>query len=269
MPVFRFPKLMGVPPEQTPEGSVAIGGNLEPQNVLEAYRNGIFPWPISPPAEDLAPQESPHESDDNDENGESDEIEEYDETTPESDDLDDADSEYPLAWFSPHPRAILEFDQIHIPRSLKRSQNQGAYEFTINHAFDQVIQACQKTPRPGQNGTWITDEMQEAYHVLHRLGIAHSVEAWSIGEKGGKLVGGIYGVNVDGAFAGESMFHHAPNASKLALLHLASHLKSRGLAWMDIQMMTPHMKVLGAREISRDEFLLKLSQTRALGLKLF
>jgi len=244
---------MGVPPEQTPEGIVAIGGNLEPQNVLEAYRNGIFPWPISPPADDLAPEEF----DDIDEN---DETEENDE---------DADSEYPLAWFSPHPRAILEFDQIHIPRSLKRAQNQGAYEFTINRAFDQVIHACQKAPRPGQNGTWITDEMQEAYRVLHRLGIAHSVEAWPSGDKGGKLVGGIYGVNVDGAFAGESMFHHAPNASKLALLHLASHLKSRGLAWMDIQMMTPHMKVLGAREISRDEFLLKLSQTRALGLKLF
>jgi leucyl/phenylalanyl-tRNA--protein transferase len=261
MPVFRFPKLMGVLPEQTPEGIVAIGGNLEPQNILEAYRNGIFPWPISPPA----PEELDNEIDEDGENGE------------EIDETDGSESEYPLAWFSPHPRAILEFDQIHIPRSLKRAQNQGTYEFTINQAFDQVILHCQKTPRPGQHGTWITEEMQEAYRLLHRLGLAHCVEAWAIEKTpedptekpNRKLVGGIYGVNVDGAFAGESMFHHAPNASKLALLHLASHLKSRGLAWMDIQMMTPHLKALGAREISRDEFLLKLSQTRALGLKLF
>jgi leucyl/phenylalanyl-tRNA---protein transferase len=224
MPLFHFPNLMGVPPEKTPEGVVALGGNLEPQNVIEAYRNGIFPWPMA---------------------------------------------EYPLAWFSPHPRAILEFDQIHIPKSLKkclkRAQNQGTYQFTLNKAFDQVILSCQKTPRPGQRGTWITEEMQLAYCRLHQMKIAHSAEAW----QDGKLVGGIYGVNVDGAFAGESMFHHAPNASKLALLYLADHLKSRGLNWMDIQMMTPHLLALGAREISRDEYLLKLSQTRALGLKLF
>jgi len=229
MPLFCFPKLMGVPPEETPEGVVAIGGNLEPRNVIEAYRNGIFPWPISPP------------------------------------DPSEPDEDYPLAWFSPHPRAILEFEQIHIPRSLRRAQNQGAYQFTLNSAFDQVILSCQKTPRPGQRGTWITEEMQEAYCRLHQMKIAHSAEAW----QDGKLVGGIYGVNVDGAFAGESMFHHAPNASKLALLHLVDHLKSRGLNWMDIQMMTPHLLALGAREISRDEYLLKLSQTRALGLKLF
>jgi leucyl/phenylalanyl-tRNA--protein transferase len=243
MPLFRFPNLMGVPPEKTPEGVVALGGNLEPQYVIEAYRNGIFPWPISPP--------DPSELEDEEESGEETETE-YEE-------------EYPLAWFSPHPRAILEFDQIHIPRSLKRAQNQGTYQFTLNSAFDQVILSCQKTPRPGQRGTWITEEMQEAYCRLHQMKIAHSAEAW----QDGKLVGGIYGVNVDGAFAGESMFHHAPNASKLALLFLADHLKSRGLNWMDIQMMTPHLLALGAREISRDEYLLKLSQTRALGLKLF
>jgi leucyl/phenylalanyl-tRNA--protein transferase len=254
MPLFRFPNLMGVPPEKTPEGVVALGGNLEPQNVIEAYRNGIFPWPISPPD-----SSEPNKNDD--------ETEEFDEKFDENseDDDEDTDSEYPLAWFSPHPRAILEFDQIHIPRSLKRAQNQGTYQFTLNSAFDQVILSCQKTPRPGQRGTWITEEMQEAYCRLHQMKIAHSAEAW----QDGKLVGGIYGVNVDGAFAGESMFHHAPNASKLALLFLADHLKSRGLNWMDIQMMTPHLLALGAREISRDEYLLKLSQTRALGLKLF
>lgn len=250
MPLFRFPNLLGVPPEQTPEGIVAIGGNLEPQNIIAAYRNGIFPWPISPPDDpDLSRKNDRKDHKDNDGEGD--------------------DSQYPLAWFSPHPRAILEFDRIHIPKSLKRCQNQGAYHFTIDRAFDQVILACRKIPRPGQRGTWITDEMQQAYCLLHRLKIAHSVETWVTDHGTERLVGGIYGVAIDGAFAGESMFHLAPNASKLALLHLASHLKIQGLSWMDIQMMTPHLKALGAHEVSRDEYLLKLSQTRASGLKLF
>jgi leucyl/phenylalanyl-tRNA--protein transferase len=107
--------------------------------------------------------------------------------------------------------------------------------------------------------------MQEAYVELHRLGIAHSVEVW----RGSDLVGGIYGVDVDGAFAGESMFHLEPNTSKLALLYLVDHLRERGLSWMDIQVMTPHMKALGAEVMSRGDFLARLQQTRALRLKLF
>jgi leucyl/phenylalanyl-tRNA--protein transferase len=225
MALYRFPNLLGVPPDKTPEGVVAIGGDLEPQNVLEAYRHGIFPWPITVPEQE----------------------------------------ECPLAWFSPHPRAILEFQSIHVPKSLKRAQNRGNYRFTCDQAFKAVIEACKSIPRAGQSGTWITPEMQDAYLKLHQLGIAHSFEAW----EGDRLVGGVYGVNVDGAFAGESMFHRAPNASKLTLLHMADYFTSRELAWMDIQMMTPHMKALGAVEISRDDYLLKLSRTRALGLKLF
>jgi leucyl/phenylalanyl-tRNA--protein transferase len=229
MPVYRFPNLLGVPPEQTPEGVVALGGNLEPQNLVEAYRNGIFPWPISPPED--SPDMEP----------------------------------YPLAWFSPHPRAILDFEVLHVPKSLRRARNQSPFRFSFDQAFEQVIRGCKGTPRAGQTGTWITPEMEDAYIRLHQLGIAHSIEAW----KEDELVGGLYGVAIDGAFAGESMFHLAPNASKLALLHLADHLLKRGLTWMDIQMMTPHLKALGAYEITRDEYLLKLSRTRALGLTLF
>jgi leucyl/phenylalanyl-tRNA--protein transferase len=107
--------------------------------------------------------------------------------------------------------------------------------------------------------------MKAAYTRLHRLGFAHSVEAWD----GDELVGGLYGVDVEGAFSGESMFYLRPNASKMALLHLVDHLRSRGLDWMDIQVLTPHMVVLGAKEISREEFLARLAATRARALQLF
>jgi len=108
-------------------------------------------------------------------------------------------------------------------------------------AFAEVIRACAATPRPGQPGTWITPAVLSAYTQLHRVGFAHSVEAWD----GQQLVGGVYGVDVDGAFAAESMFYWQPNASKLALLHLISHLESRGLDWMDIQVLTPQPGALG------------------------
>jgi leucyl/phenylalanyl-tRNA--protein transferase len=223
-----FPNLMGIPPEKTPEGVIAVGGDLDPETLMDAYRKGIFPWPISP--------------------------------GPDSD-----EDEAVLAWFSPHPRAILVFEELHLPQSLKRAQNRSKLRFTHDQAFKEVISACQQTPRPAQNGTWITDEMFDAYMALHRLGIAHSFEAWEEDQ----LVGGVYGVSIDGIFAGESMFHRVDNASKLTLLHMAEYFSERGLQWIDIQMMTPHMKGLGAREISRDDFLLRLLQTRALGLRLF
>jgi leucyl/phenylalanyl-tRNA--protein transferase len=227
-----FPNLMGIPPEKTPEGVIAVGGDLQPETIMDAYRKGIFPWPISP-----------------------------------GDPKDDEDEgeEPVLAWFSPHPRAILVFSELHVPQSLKRARNHRKLTFTHDQAFQEVILECQAVPRPGQSGTWITDEMLDAYCALHRLGIAHSFEAW----EGDRLVGGVYGVSIDGMFAGESMFHQQDNASKLTILHMTEYLSEHGLEWMDIQMMTPHMKGLGAREISRDDFLLKLLQTRALKLKLF
>ncbi len=227
MPVRSFPD----PKNATADGLLAIGGDLHPESLLLAYRNGIFPWPLSP--------------------------------SPDADPPFNRQETIPLTWFSPPERAILHFEEIHIPRSLDRARRRGNFRLSIDENFAQVIDQCRELRM--REGTWITAGMQEAYVELHRLKIAHSVEVW----RGSDLVGGIYGVDVDGAFAGESMFHLEPNASKLALLHLVDHLKKRGLSWMDIQVMTPHMKALGAKLINRDDFLEKLRQTRALRLQLF
>jgi leucyl/phenylalanyl-tRNA---protein transferase len=166
---------------------------------------------------------------------------------------------FPLCWFCPPERAVLYFDELHLPRSLKREGRRGRFKLTIDQAFDEVIEKCADMERPEQEGTWITDDMIEAYCKLHRLGHAHSAEAWLDGE----LVGGIYGVDAGGAFSGESMFHTQPYASKMALLHLIEHLKNQGLNWMDIQTLTPHMEALGAKLISRDEFLNRLAEKLA------
>ncbi len=172
---------------------------------------------------------------------------------------------YPLLWFCPEERAVLEFNDLHLPRSLRRAQRQMPFEHSIDRAFADVIQACATRPRPDQDGTWITPAIIVGFTRFHQLGYAHSVETWL----DGRLVGGIYGVAVDGAFAAESMFYDAPNASKFALLHLIEHLRNRGLDWIDIQVMTPHMERLGAREIGRDEYLARLAATHARGLRLF
>ncbi len=172
---------------------------------------------------------------------------------------------FPLLWFCPAQRGVLEFGELHLPRSLARARRQTALRFSIDAAFPQVIRGCAETPRPGQEGTWISAEIIAAYVRLHRMGIAHSVEAW----RGTRLVGGLYGVDVDGAFAAESMFYQEPNASKLALLHCIEHLRARGLDWIDIQVLTPHLARLGAKGIDRTAFLDKLRRTRARGLRLF
>lgn len=218
MPITRFPDPLNLPPDET---VVAIGGDLQPESLLLAYRHGIFPWPDP--------------------------------------------SFVDMIWACPPQRGILAFSELHLPRSLSRARRTSGYTFTFDRAFDLVIAACAAMPRPDQDGTWITKNMLRAYSRFHKLGHAHSIEAWHAGE----LVGGLYGVDVDGAFAGESMFYLKPNASKLALLHLVDHLKGRGLDWMDIQMVTPHMAALGARAIPRAEFLKRLAATRARGHVLF
>ncbi|MGK2859902.1 MAG: leucyl/phenylalanyl-tRNA--protein transferase [Thermoanaerobaculia bacterium] len=172
---------------------------------------------------------------------------------------------WPLPWFSPKRRGILVFSELHVPHSLVKVKRRGEFRMTIDAAFREVIEACSELPRSGQRGTWITAEMIDAYTELHRRGHAHSVEAWLDDE----LAGGLYGVDAGGAFAGESMFFRAPNASKLALLHLVDHLSARGLDWIDIQMLTPHMEALGAREESRDKFLRRLAETQVRELRLF
>lgn len=207
---------------------VGAGGELEPKVLIEAYKRGVFPWPM--------------------------------------------DGLEVIPWFCPRMRAIMDFKLVHVPRSLRRTLRQTAFTCTVDTQFDQVIELCGEVPRPGQDGTWITPELLSAYKELHQMGYAHSVEVWSElhdepGEK--RLVGGIYGVCVEGVFSAESMFHLEPNASKIALFHLISVLEKGGLDWMDIQVMTPHMKALGAINIPRRKFLDKLVRTQEKHLKPF
>src|SRR5918998_5559270 len=162
---------------------------------------------------------------------------------------------WPLTWFCPRERAVLDFPCLHVPRSLARERRRTRLRFTIDADFAGVVRGCALAERPEQEGTWITRAIYENYTALHHAGRAHSVEAW----EGGALVGGIYGVDAGGAFAGESMFYLRPNASKLALLFLIEHLRARGLGWLDIQVMTPHLEALGARLVPREDFLRMLA----------
>jgi leucyl/phenylalanyl-tRNA--protein transferase len=171
----------------------------------------------------------------------------------------------PLPWFSPRRRTVLVFDQLHVGRTLRRSMDKSSYDFTIDRAFADVIAACAHAPRGGETGTWILPEIIDAYTRLHRAGDAHSVEVW----RGAELVGGLYGVDSGGVFTGESMFHRVPNASKAALLFLVEHLRARGATWLDCQVTTPHIRALGAREISRARFLDMLAEAQAERLTLF
>jgi leucyl/phenylalanyl-tRNA---protein transferase len=171
----------------------------------------------------------------------------------------------PLPWYCPEDRATLEFDQIHIPKSLRKELAKTRFTFTIDRAFEAVIKSCSRAKRGDGHGTWITDEFIRAYCDFHAAGDAHSVEVWEENE----LVGGLYGVDAGGVFCGESMFHLRSNASKFALLHLVEHLKKRGATWLDIQVMTPHFEVLGAEELEREDFLDKLEETQKLNLVLF
>lgn len=172
----------------------------------------------------------------------------------------------PLPWHCPEQRAILEFDNLQIPRSLEKARRKNDLTFTIDQDFRSVIHECSLARRPGQRGTWITPEFETVFTELHNDGMAHSVEAW---DKNGNLVGGLYGVDARGVFCGESMFFKVPNASKLALLFLIDHLKSRGSTWLDSQVMTPHLEALGAKEIDRVDFLDRLAYAQSQNLRLF
>jgi leucyl/phenylalanyl-tRNA--protein transferase len=209
---LRFP-----PVEQaSPEGLLAVGGDLRQERLLEAYRHGIFPW--------------------------------Y------SDDQ-------PILWWSPDPRTVLFPDKLHISRSLKRSLRPGLFSVTLDTCFLDVMQHC-AGPRPQypDGGTWITAEMVAAYTRLHEQGCAHSVETWQEGQ----LVGGLYGVALGGAFFAESMFTRVPDASKVALVCLVRQLQTWGFRLMDCQQSSPHIKMLGAEDIPRRDFLDHLTAALAL-----
>lgn len=213
------------PRRSTREGIVAVGGDLHPESLILAYRSGIFPWPCEGS---------------------------------------------PLPWFCPPKRAVLEWDRLHLSRSTRREKRLTPLTFSVDRDFPGVIHGCATMARPDPitgelAGTWIWPEVIDAYVAMHRLGHAHSVEAWD----GDRLVGGVYGVSIGGAFSAESMFRLAPNASKLALIHLVEHCHAHGLDWIDVQVMSPHVRALGARDIPRDDFLRRLEATHQRGLQLF
>lgn len=159
----------------------------------------------------------------------------------------------PLTWWSPDPRAIFELDRLHVPRSLRKLLDRGRFRVTRDEAFAAVMEGC-ALPAPGRESTWITPEFLEAYTTLHQLGHAHSVECWDADG----LAGGIYGVAIGAFFAGESMFHRATNASKVALCHLVRHLRQKRFLLFDIQMLTPVTQRLGGTCIPRDVYLNRL-----------
>ncbi len=187
-------------------GLLAIGGDLSPTRLVNAYLSGIFPWFSA---------------------GE------------------------PLLWWAPNPRFVLFTKELHISKSLEKVRKKGIFTITYDKAFPEVIANCATTPRPGQDGTWITKEMQEAYINLHRLGIAHSVESW----RDGVLVGGLYGLQLGKVFFGESMFSHCANSSKVAFSTLVLTLRQEGVRLIDCQMKTAYLASFGAREISITAFL--------------
>jgi leucyl/phenylalanyl-tRNA---protein transferase len=165
------------------------------------------------------------------------------------------DERSPILWWSPDPRLVLEPGDLHVSRRLARTVRSGRFRVTSDRAFEQVIRRCSERPRPGQRGTWITGEMIDAYAGLHRLGFAHSFEAW----EGEALAGGLYGVSLGAAFFGESMFADRTDASKVAFVRAVEWLRGRGVRLVDCQVRTEHLVSLGAREIPREEFLDRLA----------
>lgn len=156
----------------------------------------------------------------------------------------------PIVWYSPNPRMVLFPDKLKVSKSMRQLMKKNTFKVTFNTAFSQVIANCKAINREaqGETGTWITDEMEEAYNKLHELGVAKSVEVW----KGDELVGGLYGLEINSIFCGESMFSKMSNASKVAFIHLVQTKKYK---LIDCQIYNDHLASLGAEEISREEFL--------------
>ncbi len=164
------------------------------------------------------------------------------------------DDESPILWWSPAPRMVLKAEDFHIGRTIRKLIKRNPYKITCDLAFPEVIYQCAQ-PREDEAGTWITQEMEEAYVRLNANGISHSVECWS---QDGELVGGLYGIQINGVFFGESMFSRANNASKLVFAYFAQFLFDSGVKMIDCQMYSDHMAQFGALEVSRNEFESKL-----------
>jgi leucyl/phenylalanyl-tRNA--protein transferase len=166
--------------------------------------------------------------------------------------LDDGE----IGWFSPDPRGILPLDGFRVPTRLARIVRRGRFELAVDRDFEAVMRACADR---SEEGTWISEEIIQSYLAMHRLGLAHSVEAWLDDE----LVGGLYGVHLGGAFFGESMFHRVTDASKVALVSLVDRLSRHGFLLLDVQWVTPHLEQFGAVEISHESYLARLKQAIA------
>ncbi|NNC62380.1 MAG: leucyl/phenylalanyl-tRNA--protein transferase [Eudoraea sp.] len=189
-----------------PEGLLAVGGDLTPERLILAYRNGIFPW---------------------------------------------FNEDSLILWWCPDPRMVLFPSKVRISKSMRNTLNRGHFRITKDKAFEKVIHECAKAPRPGQQGTWITQKMIDAYIHLYKKGIAHSYEVW----QGDKLVGGLYGLDLGHIFCGESMFSKENNASKCALIHMCRELEKENYSLIDCQLHTPHLESLGAELIPRADYL--------------
>lgn len=206
MSLFILDKDIHFPPVHLaePDGLLAMGGDLSPARLLEAYRHGIFPW--------------------------------YEGS--------------PILWWCPDPRFVLFPEELKIARSMKPLLNREAFSFTTNSAFADVIRQCKNSHRPGQDGTWITDEVEKAYIKLHELGYAHSAEVW----KDGSLAGGLYGIRLGKVFFGESMFSKVSNASRYAFIKYTKLLQQEAVALIDCQVYTEYLESLGARMLPGKEF---------------
>lgn len=161
----------------------------------------------------------------------------------------------PIMWWSPNPRLVLYPEKFKVSKSLKQTINKKAFDIRIDFAFEEVIKSCSKIPRKGQDGTWITNDMIDAYIKMHELGLAHSIETW----EGNKLVGGLYGLSIGNAFFGESMFHKRKDASKVAFYYLSKLCLHWEFSLIDCQVTNSHLLSLGAEEIKRDDFLDQLA----------
>lgn len=208
MPVYLLPEEPVFPPpaEAEEDGLLAVGGDLSPERLLNAYASGIFPW---------------------------------------------FRDEEDIFWFSPDPRMVLYPEELKISDSLYRVIRSNKFKVTADEDFGGVIRACADAPRPGQEGSWIDDAFIEGYTELHKIGFAHSFEAWLEGE----LVGGCYGVSIGRAFFGESMFHKERDASKVAFFHMVQKIKTWQFFMVDCQVETDLLKRLGARPVPRTEYL--------------
>ena len=206
--MYFIRKEMYFPPveEVNEDGILAVGGDLSPERLMLAYRNGIFPW---------------------------------------------FDEDEPILWWAPEYRMVVFPDEFKVSKSMRNILNRNIFKITFDQNFREVISNCSAIKRNGQNGTWISSEMIEAYCKLHELGFAKSVEVWLEDV----LVGGLYGIDLGDVFCGESMFSKVSNASKVAFSSLVNKLKDDNYKLLDCQVHNDHLESLGAREITRDDFM--------------